>query len=287
MNNFADRLLNSIKKKGNPCIIGLDPRLEKIPLCFSGDAENKIFEFNKTIIDSIKDLVPAIKIQIAFYEVHGVSGIRAFENTIKYAKAAGLLVVVDAKRNDIGSTAKAYAETYLGKTFDADAVTVSPYMGADSMMPFVEACKKYGKGIFILTKTSNSGSGDIQDKISNGESISESVAKIINELGKDLIGENGYSSVGAVVGATYPEQAVTLRKLMPHSIILVPGYGAQGGTASDTKPCFNEDTLGAIVHSSRGIIHSYTDINISKGDFIKLVTENTKNMISDINRVLI
>lgn len=268
-------------------MVGLDPRPDNIPNFINkekvGDA---LFEYNKIIIDSIYDLVPVIKIQFAFYIEHGAEGVEAFKNTIMYAKEKGLLVVIDSKSNDIGSTAEAYANAFIGDAFDADAVTVTPYLGSDGIMPFIKICKEKGKGIFILVKTSNSSSGEFQDKIlkDTDKEMYESVAKMVDELGKDLVGESGYSSIGAVVGATYPEQASVLRKLIPQSLFLVPGYGAQGGTAIDTLPCFNEGTLGAIIHSSRGIIFT-NDLNISKEEYSKFVRENTEKMVTDIKSV--
>jgi orotidine-5'-phosphate decarboxylase len=307
MQNFADRFIDAIKTKGNPCIVGLDPRLELVPKDFfpSGDAdlsrdeavEDTIFAFNEAIIDAVKDLVPAVKLQSAFYEQYGLSGMWAFERSIKYAKDAGLIVIVDAKRNDIGSTAQAYANAFLGEAeilgekspmFNADALTVSPYMGRDSLLPFVDACKKYGKGIFILVKTSNPGSGDFQDVIAKetNEPLYNSVARMVDELGNETTGKSGYSSIGAVVGATFPEQAVSLRKLMPKALFLVPGYGAQGGTAKDTLPCFNPDKLGAVVNASRSITFSIEDLSVSKKEYASIVRENTQKMIADVNQAL-
>lgn len=306
MQNFADRLIEAIKAKGNPCIIGLDPRFELIPHSFFNDVEDKtkneiiedvLFDFNACIIDEIKDLVPGVKLQSAFYEQYGVPGMWAFKRSITYAKEAGLLVVIDAKRNDIGSTAEAYANAFIGRSrildtedaiFDGDAVTVSPFLGRDSVTPFVEAAKKYGKGIFVLVKTSNPGSGDLQDLVvpPNNEPLYKNLARMVDELGKDVIGESGYSSIGAVVGATYPAQAAELRAIMPKAIFLVPGYGAQGGTAEDTVPCFNSDKLGAIVNSSRAITFTHSDLKISRDDYGGLVRSNTEKMIADITGVL-
>lgn len=286
-------------------MVGLDPHLESIPKfifesILSSDkdeiVEIALREFNKIIIESVADLIPTIKIQIAFYEQYGIPGLKAFKETIRVAKEHGLLVVVDGKRNDIGFTSEAYANAFLGKTnilgsmesiFDADALTVTPYLGSDGLIPFVNVCKKYGKGIFILVKTSNPSSGEFQDQIlkETDKEVYQAMAKVVNELGKDLIGEKGYSSVGAVVGATYPEQASVLRNLMPNAIILVPGYGAQGGTAKDTLPCFNEDTMGAIIHSSRGIIFT-NDLDMSKEEYSKFVRGNIEKMILDINSAL-
>lgn len=279
--NFADRLIEAIKAKGNPICVGLDPRLDQIPAQIiekanEGEKNTKeaaaeaFLEFNKGIIDAIADLVPCVKPQIAFYEQYGWAGFKAFEETCKYAREKGLLVIADAKRNDIGSTAKGYAGAFLGKVplfgaevpgLDADALTVNAYLGWDGVKPFVEACRENDKGIFVLVKTSNPSSGDLQDRVlvQEGEEMKayELMAHYVDSWGADEVGESGYSPIGAVVGATYPEQAGVLRKMMPHAIFLVPGYGAQGGGAEDVKPCFNSDGLGAVVNSSRGIIFAY------------------------------
>lgn len=301
MQNFADRLIGAIKQKGNPCVIGLDPRLELFPKALFYDTddltpdekiEDSLFDWGSTVIDAISDIVPAIKIQSAFFEQYGVPGIWAMKRLISYAKDQGLLVILDAKRNDIGSTAEAYANAYIGKTkifeeekatFGADALTVSPFLGKDTLLPFVNVCKKNGTGIFVLVKTSNAGSGDFQDvKNSDGVAMCETFAKIVDEIGKDTIGENGYSSIGAVVGATYPEEAKKLRALMPKSIILVPGYGAQGGSASDTLPCFNNDKLGAIINSSRGITFNGDVTEMSREEYGNAIRANTEKMIADL-----
>ncbi|KKP36449.1 MAG: Orotidine 5'-phosphate decarboxylase [Candidatus Peregrinibacteria bacterium GW2011_GWA2_33_10] len=279
MKNFADRLNKAIDEKNSVVCVGLDPRLDMIPEFIKNNcrkenddvwqaAAESVLEFNKGIIDAIFDLVPVIKPQIAFYEVLGSEGIRVYIETIKYAKSKGLLVIADAKRNDIDRTAEAYAQAFLGKVnlfgneetvFDADAVTVTPYLGFDGIKPFIEQCKKFGKGIFVLVKTSNKSSGDLQDRYVQDEKMCnyELMAHFVESWGNDEIGESGYSSVGAVVGATYPEEAKKLRKLMPQSIFLVPGYGAQGGGAADCKPAFNSEKRGAIVNNSRGIIFAY------------------------------
>ncbi|HCW32689.1 MAG: orotidine 5'-phosphate decarboxylase, orotidine-5'-phosphate decarboxylase [Candidatus Peregrinibacteria bacterium GW2011_GWE2_39_6] len=286
--NFADRLIAAIKRKGNPICVGLDPRLKQIPKFIKEQqikqygetkeaAARCLLEFNKGIIDAVADLVPCVKPQIAFYEEYGFHGIWAFEETCRYAHDKELLVIADAKRNDIGSTAEGYARAYLGEIelfgekisgLNVDALTVTPYLGYDGVKPFVDSCCEYGKGIFVLLKTSNPSSGDLQDqlldeKVAEGFGVNgrittyELMAHLIESWGADLIGDSGYSSIGAVVGATYPKQAEQIRKLLPQAIFLVPGYGAQGGGASDVKPCFDEDGLGAIVNSSRGIIFAY------------------------------
>lgn len=278
--HFADRLNAAIKAKGSAICVGLDPRLEQIPNfikekhfaahknAFTAAAES-ILEFNKGIIDAVADLVPIVKPQVAFYEQYGHEGMRAFEETLWYARDKGVLTLADVKRGDIGSTAEAYAKAFLGKvnlfekevfSFDADAVTVAPYLGWDGVKPFVEQARKYGKGIFILVKTSNPSSGDLQDlQTKDGNAIYEIMAHYADSWGANEVGDSGYSLVGAVVGATYPAQAAKLRGIMPHNIFLVPGYGAQGGTAADVRKCFNKDGAGAIVNSSRGIIFAWEE----------------------------
>jgi orotidine-5'-phosphate decarboxylase len=265
--NFADTLIEKIKET-SPICVGLDPRYDQIPDHIKADAPTPgaaFYEFNKGIIDAVHDLVPIVKPQIAFYEMLGLDGLAALSRTMDYAKEKGLLVLLDAKRNDIGSTAAAYANAYLDEEgdFAADALTVTPYLGSDGIKPFIDMCLKNGKGIFTLVKTSNPSSGDIQDRKvdETGQSIYELMGQLVDSWGADLIGDSGYSSVGAVVGATYPDEAKKLRKLMPTSIFLVPGYGAQGGGAADVKDCFNSDGLGAIVNSSRGIIFAYEKNN--------------------------
>lgn len=272
---FIDRLISKIKETGNPSVVGLDPRLEFIPSFLRekafkdygeglAGAATAILYFNRKIIDAVYDIVPAIKPQLAFFEKYGVEGLKAFLETIEYAKSKGLIVIADGKRNDIGSTAEAYSSAYLGKTsvngkdisaFDSDALTVNPYLGYDGIKPFINDCSIYGKGIFVLVKTSNKSSGQLQDMLMQyGKSIYEIVAEYVDEWGKSLVGEYGYSSIGAVVGATYPNQAKILRGIMKKAYILVPGYGAQGGTAKDVIHNFNNDGLGAIVNASRSIM---------------------------------
>ena len=277
--NAIDRLIQQIKKKNNPSMMGLDPRLENIPVFIREEAYKKhgknfkgaaeaILVFNKRLIDKTFDVIPAVKPQIAFYEALGEEGLRVFRETCEYAKEKGLLIIGDIKRGDIGATASAYSSAFLGKTkigdqlqsvFDVDFITVNPYLGTESIKPFLDDCKKYEKGLFILVKTSNKTSGDLQDLLTfGGKFLYEHVAGLVNRWAEDLKGENGYSAVGAVVGATYPEQLTTLRELLKWSYILVPGYGAQGGTASGAAGAFSTDGLGAIVNSSRGIIQAYS-----------------------------
>jgi len=287
MKPFGDRLVEAIRAKGNPCVVGLDPRVNLMPeFVKSGSAASTITYFHELVLDAVAGLVPVVKPQLAFFEQYGKSGIEGFENTVRAAKQRGLLVIADGKRNDISSTAEAYAEAFLGDgAFDADAMTVSPYLGRDSLVPFVNACKQHGKGLFVLLKTSNPGSKDFQDQIlqSTGRPLYESIAASIDELGKGLVGAEGYSSIGAVVGATFPEEGRRLRMLMPRAYILVPGYGAQGGGARDAAVCFNDDGLGAVVSSSRGITYAFGSPDVSREAFQRSVRDNTLRMIEDVN----
>lgn len=280
MKNAIDILIDKIKETGNPTVMGLDPRYEMIPKCVRNKyaktlegAAQAILEYNKALIDATCDIVPAVKPQVAFYEMFGIEGMKVFNETCKYAKEKGMVVIADAKRGDIGSTAQGYSNAFLGKTplddveldiFNVDFLTVNPYMGTDCVKPFVEDCKKYNKGLFVLVKTSNKSSGEIQDLVlQNGKTIYETVAELVNEWGKDLIGENGYSSIGSVVGATYPAQLKELREIMPSSYFLIPGYGAQGGKAEDIALGFDNEGLGGIVNASRSLMCAY------KSDFWK------------------
>lgn len=244
MENAMDKLINKIKETNNPTVMGLDPRYDMIPDSIKSKYEKNIegackaiLEFNKGLIDSVCDIIPAVKPQIAFYEMFGIEGLKALNETCKYAKEKGIYVIVDAKRGDIGSTAEGYSNAFLGKTlidnkkvsmYDVDFVTVNPYLGIDGVKPFIDDCKEYGKGIFILVKTSNKSSGELQDlKLEDGTTIYEKVADLVSSWGEELVGKYGYSSVGAVVGATYPIQIKELRKIMPKTFFLIPGYGAQ------------------------------------------------------------
>ena len=275
---MIEKLIEGIKKTQAPIVVGLDPNLAFVPEFIkkkafdeAGEtlqgAANAFKEYNKGIIDSVCDLVPAVKPQIAMYEQLGIPGLEVFKWTVDYAHEKGLVVIGDIKRGDIGSTSEMYAVGHIGHTkigassiagFDEDIVTVNPYLGSDGVMPFVKVCEAEKKGIFVLVKTSNPSSGEFQDRLIDGKPLYEHVADKVNEWGESTIDPaTGYSEVGAVVGATYPEQGAVLRKLMPKSFILVPGYGAQGGKGSDIACFFNDDGLGAIVNSSRGIIAAY------------------------------
>ena len=274
MKNAIDLLIDKIKETNNPTVMGLDPRYEMLPECiknkYGKDVKSVcegILEYNKALIDSVCDIVPAVKPQIAFYEMFGIDGMECFKETCKYAKEKGMIVIADIKRGDIGTTAAGYSNAYLGETlvgdetrsfYDIDWVTVNPYLGIDGIKPFIEDCKKYNKGIFILVKTSNKSSGELQDlKLEDGKTVYEKVAELVNSWGEELIGEYGYSSVSSVVGATYPVQLETLRKIMPASYFLIPGYGAQGGKAEDIALGFDENGLGGIVNASRSLMCAY------------------------------
>lgn len=273
---MINQLTAKIRKTGAPIVVGLDPMLKFVPEhikekafkecgeTLEGAAE-AIFQFNKGIVDAVCDLVPAVKPQIAMYEQFGIPGLSAFAKTVAYCKEKGLIVIGDIKRGDIGSTSSAYATGHLGKVtigsksyygFDEDFVTVNPYLGSDGVKPFIDVCKEEKKGIFVLVKTSNPSSGEFQDRIIDGKPLYEHVGKMVDEWGRELMGD-AYSYVGAVVGATYPEMGKILRDIMPKAYILVPGYGAQGGKGRDLVHFFNKDGLGAIVNSSRGIIAAY------------------------------
>ena len=304
--NFADRLVSAIRSKGNPCVVGLDPRIGVMPRFVTEEYKDQpidtairriITGFHALIIESVSGLVPAVKLQIAFYEQYGVPGLQALMDTIGIAKQNGLIVIIDAKRNDIASTAEAYANAFLGRTevfgkritaFDADCITVSPFLGRDSLMPFVRNCIDYEKGMFVLVKTSNVGSADLQDQRvgGDGEPIYRLLAGMVDELSIECVGDCGYSSIGAVVGATFPQEARELRRLMPHSFILVPGYGAQGGTAEDAAACFNRDGSGAVVNASRSITHMEDEPPRSRIEFMAAVRQRVLRMAADLQRVV-
>ena len=302
-----NKLVDKIKKTNAPVVVGLDPMLNYVPEhiqkkafdefgeTLEGAAE-AIWQYNKGIIDTTYDLIPAVKPQIAMYEQFGVPGLQAFKKTVDYAKEKDLVVIGDVKRGDIGSTSAAYAVGHLGKVqvgskkyslFDEDFATVNPYLGTDGIKPFVDVCKEENKGLFILVKTSNPSSGEFQDRLIDGRPLYEWVGEQVAKWGEDHMG-NDYSYIGAVVGATYPEMGKVLRKVMPKSYILVPGYGAQGGTAEGLKPYFNEDGLGAIVNSSRGIICAYKQDKYAKfgaENYADASRQAVIDMIEDINSI--
>ena len=270
---MIEKLIEKIKKTQAPVVVGLDPMLDYIPgfllkeaFARHGEtlegAAQAVWEFNKGIIDAVWDLIPAVKPQIAMYEQFGIPGLKAYKQTVDYCHEKGLIVIGDIKRGDIGSTSAAYAAGHLGRVqvgsrsyapFDEDFATVNPYLGSDGVKPFVEVCKEYKKGLFILVKTSNPSSGEFQDRLIDGKPLYEWVGEKVNQWGLEHMGRD-YSYIGAVIGATYPEMGKALRKLMPRTFFLVPGYGAQGASAADLADFFGDDGLGAIVNSSRGII---------------------------------
>ncbi len=302
---MVKKLIEEITKKNAPVVAGLDPMLDYVPEGIKKEAFEKygenlegaaeaIWQFNKGIIDAIYDLVPAVKPQIAMYEQFGIPGMEVFIRTVSYCKEKGLVVIGDVKRGDIGSTSAAYATGHIGKVkignsfcaaFDEDFITVNPYLGSDGINPFLDVCKEEDKGIFILVKTSNPSSGEFQDKLVDGVPLYELVARKVAEWGAQCM-DGTYSNVGCVIGATYPEMGRTLRKLLPNNYILVPGYGAQGGTAKDLKEYFNADGLGAIVNSSRGIIAAYKQEKYSKfgeENYADASRQAVIDMIEDIN----
>ena len=302
---MINKLITNIRKTNAPIVVGLDPMLSYIPEhiqkkafaeygeTLEGAAE-AIWQFNKEIIDKTYDLIPAVKPQIAMYEQFGIPGIEAFSRTVKYAKEKNLVIIGDVKRGDIGSTSAAYAVAHLGRVnvgtksysaFDEDFATVNPYLGSDGIKPFIDVCKEEKKGIFILVKTSNPSSGEFQDRIIDGRPLYEWVGEKVAEWGAECMGD-GYSYVGAVVGATYPEMGRTLRKLMPKSFILVPGYGAQGGKGADLVDFFNEDGLGAIVNSSRGIMCAYKKGDWKEEQFAEAARAEAIRMKNDLTSVL-
>ncbi len=305
---MINKLTAKIKKTGAPIVVGLDPMLDYIPEhikeaafaeygeTLEGAAE-AVWQFNKEIVDKTCDLIPAVKPQIAMYEQFGIPGLMAFKKTVDYCKEKGLVVIGDIKRGDIGSTSAAYAAGHIGRVqvgsksylpFDEDFVTVNPYLGSDGVNPFIKVCKEEKRGLFILVKTSNPSSGEFQDRLIDGRPLYELVGEKVAEWGASCMGED-YSYIGAVVGATYPAMGKVLRKLMPKSYILVPGYGAQGGKGADLVHFFNEDGLGAIVNSSRGIIAAYKQEKYEQfgqknfGDASRAAVED---MITDIKGAL-
>lgn len=305
---MINKLISNIQKTNAPIVVGLDPMLNYVPehiqkksFAEYGEtlegAADAIWQFNKEIVDATYDLIPAVKQQIAMYEQFGVEGLKAFQKTVDYCHEKGLVVIGDVKRGDIGSTSAAYAVGHLGKVqvgnticqvFNEDFATVNPYLGTDGIKPFVDICKEEKKGLFILVKTSNPSSGEFQDRIIDGRPLYEWVGEKVAEWGADHMGDS-YSYIGAVVGATYPEMGKVLRKVMPKSYILVPGYGAQGGKGADLVHFFNEDGLGAIVNSSRGIIAAYKQEKYAKfgaEHFAEASRAAVIDMVEDISTAL-
>lgn len=305
---MINQLVANIKKTRAPIVVGLDPMLGYVPQHIQKRAYEEygetlegateaIWQFNKAIVDTTYDLIPAVKPQIAMYEQFGIPGLAAFKKTVDYCKEKGLVVIGDVKRGDIGSTSGAYAVAHLGRVqvgnktyvpFDEDFATVNPYFGSDGVDPFLKVCKEEKKGIFLLVKTSNPSSGEIQDRLVDKRPLYELIGEMVAAWGGDLMGEE-YSYVGAVVGATYPEMGKTLRKIMPKTYILVPGYGAQGGKGKDLVHFFNEDGLGAIVNSSRGIIAAYKQEKYAKygeAAFAEASRAAVEDMAADIRGAL-
>ena len=270
---IVDTLIEKIIQKQNPTCVGLDTSFDYLPDAMRAgastaeDAADAILMFNRGIIDAVSDIVPSVKVQIAYYEQYGPAGMRAFLETLRYAKEQGLVVITDAKRNDIGATASQYATAYLGESkvgetvfsaFPSDFLTVNGYLGSDGILPFVEQCKAHDKGIFVLVKTSNPSSGELQNlKLEDGRTVYECMGDMVEKWGEGTVGKYGYSSVGAVVGATYPEEAKVLRARLPRTFFLVPGYGAQGANAEMLKNCFDSNGLGGVVNNSRGVLCAY------------------------------
>lgn len=285
--HFTDKLIEKIIETKNPSVVGLDPRYDFVPQYIKDKHEDKldaIYEYNCDIIDTIEGLVPAVKPQLAFYEQFGSKGYDLYEKTVKYAKSKKLLILADAKRGDIGSTAAAYSKAFFGAEYPADAVTLNPYMGFDTIDPFLEF---EGKGAIVLVKTSNPSSVDLQNLIVDGRPLYEYFGEKLNEYAKKYIGEKDYSRVLAVVGATYPEEMKKLRSIMTDTYFLVPGYGAQGGTAKDVVEAFDENGLGAIINSSRGIIaaHKKVDLNDER-KYTDEIKKAVIDMRDQINREL-
>ncbi|NMB30200.1 MAG: orotidine-5'-phosphate decarboxylase [Clostridiales bacterium] len=297
-----DRLIEKIKEKDNPTVVGLDPKLEYVPTFIVEEAIAKhgetlkaaakaIYKFNKALINALYDVVPAIKPQCAYYEMYGYEGVKTLYKTIQYAKKRGMYVITDGKRNDIGATMEAYATAHLGKVkvgnaeiepFAGDALTVNAYLGTDGISPLLDVCDKYDKGIFVLVKTSNPSSGELQDKLIDGTSIYRTVGDMCEKWGEGRIGKYGYSSVGAVVGATYPEQLEELRKALPSTFFLVPGYGAQGGGAAAVANAFDKNGVGAVINSSRAIMCAYKKEGCDERDFAAAALREALRMKKDI-----
>lgn len=300
-------LIEKIIEMKNPTVAGLDPKLDYVPQYIREKyyaqcgktleaAAEALYEYNTALIDALCDIVPAVKPQMAYYEMYGWQGVRTFDRTVKYAKSKGMYVITDGKRNDIGATMESYATGHLGLTevegekisaFGSDALTVNGYLGTDGIKPLLNVCAEQDKGIFVLVKTSNPSSGELQDlKLESGESIYSRMASMCDEWGKELPGEYGFTGVGAVVGATYPEQLTELRAAHPSIFFLVPGYGAQGGGAKGLAGAFNKDGLGAVVNSSRAIMCAYKKEGCDEHDFAGAARREALRMKDDINSVL-
>ena len=296
------RLVDAVRAKQNPTVAGLDPRLDYLPEFLKEKAyaaygktlegaAAAVLEYNKALIDAMYDIVPAIKPQAAYYELYGWAGVKTLAETIAYARDKGMYVITDGKRNDIGTTMEAYAAAHLGLVdvdgetyapFDGDALTVNGYLGADGIKPLLSICKERDRGIFVLCKTSNPSSGELQDRLLDGEALYARMGDLCEAWGADTVDESGYSAVGAVVGATYPAQLRELRERLPHTYFLVPGYGAQGGGAADVAPAFDKDGMGAIVNSSRGILCAWKKEGCAPEDFAGAARREALRMKEDL-----
>ncbi len=297
-----DRLIEKIEQTQNPTVAGLDPKLDYVPefikeRCFEKYGETlkgaakALLEFNKALIDALYDIVPAVKPQAAYYEMYGTAGVKTLYKTQEYARSKGMYVITDGKRNDIGTTMEAYASAHLGKVkvgneeyepFLGNALTVNGYLGSDGIKPLLKTCLDNDKGIFVLVKTSNPSSGELQDKLIDGMPIYEYMGKMCEKWGEELPGAYGYSGVGAVVGATYPEQIKRLREILPHTFFLIPGYGAQGATAADIAAAFDKNGLGGIVNSSRGIMCAYQKQKCDEREFAQAARKEAIRMRDEI-----
>jgi len=306
---IIDVLIEKIAEFDNPTVVGLDPKIDYTPSFLLEEAceefgktpkavAEAFYRFNVGLMDAFCDIVPAVKPQVAMYEQYGTAGIEAYIKTIKYAKQKGFIVIGDVKRGDIASTAEAYSDGHIGRVsigenseeiFGSDFITINPYLGYDSIEPYIGNCEKYSKGLFVLVKTSNPNSGEIQDIVAkDGETVYEKVGKLVGKWGESLIGKHGFSSIGAVVGATHPEQGSALRKKLPNTFFLVPGYGAQGATVSDLAGCFNQDGIGAIVNSSRGIIAAFKNAkyktDFKENDYAQAARQAAIDMREDLKQ---
>lgn len=301
-----DRLIEKIAEKQNPTVAGLDPKLDYVPEYLKEKAFSKYGEtlkgaakalwwFNKGLIDALWDIVPAVKPQAAYYEMYGYAGMKTLYKTQEYARSKGLFVITDGKRNDIGSTMEAYAAAHLGKIrignesaepFIGDALTVNGYLGSDCIKPVVKVCNEYDKGMFVLAKTSNPSSGELQDLKIGERTVYEVMGDMCEEWGKDIMGKYGYSGVGVVAGATYPQQLDTLRKRLPHTFFLIPGYGAQGASAKDISSAFDGNGLGGIVNSSRGIMCAYQKEKCGEKQFAAAARREAIRMRDEIMEVV-
>jgi orotidine-5'-phosphate decarboxylase len=294
---FADRLNGAIRRTGNAVLLGIDPRVDLLPDglrpasgASRGEVARAFADFGRGLIDVVAPLIPAVKVQAAFFEQLGPPGMEALDAITRAACAAGLITIVDGKRNDIGSTAEAYADAYLGAPgaeapWEADALTINAYLGRDGVDPFTQRASQHGKGLFALVRTSNPSAGDFQDLVADGKPVYRHVAERLGDWARPFVDESGYSLLGAVVGATYPAQLAELREALPHVLFLVPGYGSQGGTAQDVAPAFDANGLGAIVNNSRGLAFAYTKPALREragGDWQRAVELATREMIDDL-----